>query len=365
MSIQENNLKTIADAIRAKEGSSDPIKASTFPERIAAIQTGVDTSDATATADKILSGKTLYVKGEKVTGTLIPIEKPEWIIGTMPANTSWSSICYGAGKFVAVGPNVNPVYSTDGINWSTSNIKTNGPWSSVCYGAGKFIAVGRTGAIAYSLDGINWTFDRLGPIMGKWNSVCYYDRGFEVIGQGGGDGDPAYSEDGINWEPDDLLFYADNWTLAYGNGTLVAVGDNSPEYGAIYSNNSTHYGFRKANLTKNENWSSVCYGNGKFVAVAKDSNTAAYSEDGISWTLTEMPTSSGWGSVCYGNGKFIATSFSQGLFAYSIDGVNWISDTYPGGAQTKQVPVTYGAGKFVAVCNESSYCLKDSFDSWA
>ena len=181
MSIQENNLKTIADAIRAKEGSSDPIKASTFPERIAAIQTGVDTSDATATADKILSGKTLYVKGEKVTGTLIPIEKPEWIIGTMPANTSWSSICYGAGKFVAVGPNVNPVYSTDGINWSTSNIKTNGPWSSVCYGAGKFIAVGRTGAIAYSLDGINWTFDRLGPIMGKWNSVCYYDRGFEVI----------------------------------------------------------------------------------------------------------------------------------------------------------------------------------------
>ncbi|MFQ9975731.1 MAG: hypothetical protein ACLRVN_05360 [Butyricicoccus sp.] len=364
MSIQENNLKTIADAIRAKEGSSDPIKASTFPERIAAIQTGVDTSDATATADKILSGKTLYVKGEKVTGTLIPIEKPEWIIGTMPANTSWSSICYGAGKFVAVGPNVNPVYSTDGINWSTSNIKTNGPWSSVCYGAGKFIAVGRTGAITYSLDGINWTFDRLGPIMGKWNSVCYYDRGFEVIGQGGGDGDPAYSEDGINWEPDDLLFYADNWTLAYGNGTLVAVGDNSPEYGAIYSNNSTHYGFRKANLTKNKNWSSVCYGNGKFVAVAKDSNTAAYSEDGISWTLTEMPTSSGWGSVCYGNGKFIATSFSQGLFAYSIDGVNWISDTYQAN-QTKQVPVTYGAGKFVAVCNEFSYCLKDSFDSWA
>ncbi len=366
MSVQETNLKAIADAIKAKTGETGAIKASEFASKISSIETGIDTSDATATAGDVVSGMTGYANNQKVIGTLMSIEKPEWITGTMPANTSWSSICYGAGKFVAVGPNVNPVYSTDGINWSTSNIETNGPWSSVCYGAGKFIAVDRHSAIAYSLDGINWTFDSLGPITGNWNSVCYYDSGFEVIGQGGSDeSDPAYSEDGINWGPDSSLFYAKNWSLAYGNGTLVAVGDYSLECGAIYSKSGTYYGFSEAHLTKNKNWSSVCYGNGKFVAVEKDGNTSAYSEDGISWTLTEMPTSSGWGSVCYGNGKFIATSFTQGLFAYSMDGVNWRSGTYPGGAQTKLVPVTYGAGKFVAVCNESSYYLKDSFDSWA
>ena len=58
MSTQGDKLKAIADAIRAKEGSSDPIAANDFPARIAAIETGIDTSDATATASDIARDKT-------------------------------------------------------------------------------------------------------------------------------------------------------------------------------------------------------------------------------------------------------------------------------------------------------------------
>ena len=60
-------------------------------------------------------------------------------------------------------------------------------------------------------------------------------------------------------------------------------------------------------------------------------NYFAYSTDGITWTEgTISDTSRNWNSVCYGNGKFIAIASST-VFAYSTDGINWtegiISDT--------------------------------------
>lgn len=78
--------------------------------------TGTFTADATATADKILSGQTAYVNGQKITGT-------------MPNLSSNSSISYASGNStkVIVGDQAfGPITNTDGtsrvlIRYNSSN----------------------------------------------------------------------------------------------------------------------------------------------------------------------------------------------------------------------------------------------------
>lgn len=94
MSTQETNLKAIADAIRAKEGTEAPIPAADFPARIAAIQTGTDTSDATAAAGDLLAGKTAYGASGKLTG-IIPSK------GESDLSVSGPTVTVPAGHYPA------------------------------------------------------------------------------------------------------------------------------------------------------------------------------------------------------------------------------------------------------------------------
>ena len=139
-------------------------------------------------------------------------------------------------------------------------------------------------------------------------------------------------------------------SVTYGDGKYVAVAKNSSA--GAYSTDGISW--TEFSLPAYKNWYSVAYGNDKFVAVAFDSDKGAYSTDGISWTEFSLPAnSSSWNIVVYGNGKYIAVASKSLVGAYSTDGITWTEMTLPASAYWRGV--TYGDGKYVMVEQNNIY----------
>lgn len=112
--------------------------------------------------------------------------------------------------------------------------------------------------------------------------------------------------------------------------------------------------WNKTTMPSTAYWKSVCYGDGKFVAVAQNSDAVAYSEDGIIWIQTELPISANWHSVCYGDDKFVAIANNSDAIVYSEDGITWNLVTLS--STNYSYNVCYGNGVFLSV-GSSTTCL--------
>ncbi|CAB4125879.1 Concanavalin A-like lectin/glucanases superfamily [uncultured Caudovirales phage] len=113
------------------------------------------------------------------------------------AASTWSSVTYGGGKFVAVGGNGSQAaYSTDGITWTSSTLPTSGIWGDVVYGNGSYVAINNVDGTspAISFNGSTWTSS---PYTITANSLEYGQGVFLAVSSAG---TTAYtSEDGILW----------------------------------------------------------------------------------------------------------------------------------------------------------------------
>lgn len=149
------------------------------------------------------------------------------------------------------------------------------------------------------------------------------------------------------------------WTsAAYGNGKFVVVASNTNQ--AAYSIDGISW--TSTTLPASDNWMSVTYGGNKFVAIASNSSNMAYSSDGVTWTMGQMPGTYTWNSITYGNGCFIAISSGSATYAYSYGGTNWYSGTFPKTEYWSDI--AFDGNNFIVTAEYTDIVLRGSHLNW-
>ena len=154
----------------------------------------------------------------------------------LPTNSTWTSMAYGNGLFVAISSgSANAAYSADGITWIASTLPASSNWTSIAYGQQTFVAVSSTTRVpAYTQDGKTWYSSNI-PITA---TVVVYGQGVWTALNSGTT--VAYtSEDCLQWNYQTVASQLYNTCTAFGitSSTYMGVipGLSSQSVGSIIS----------------------------------------------------------------------------------------------------------------------------------
>ena len=89
------------------------------------------------------------------TGAILLDGSTTWTPVTLPSSANyWAFVGFGNGLFLMINSVGNVAYSTDGITWSISTFALPGtgisPSTTPVYGNGKFVIIGNDGSFDYS-----------------------------------------------------------------------------------------------------------------------------------------------------------------------------------------------------------------------
>ena len=211
-----------------------------------------------------------------------------------------------------------------GSSWVSHSISTTIAPLASAYGDGLFVA-------------LNWC----GP--GTCSNTTYPE---------------VTSLDGVTWTPQTQtgIVASQSWYgLTFANGMFVAVGptpNTTNNDQVIISSDGIHWTYEASPLGV---WTSVTYGDGKFVAVGNASGNEPVvmtSPDGVTWTAQNTPdNSTQLNDVLYANGIFVAVAYAPGTSGYQVmtspDGVTWSGHVTTQGCFLDNFVVAYGNGTWV------------------
>lgn len=238
---------------------------------------------------------------------------PPWVWSNpSPQGNPLNASASGNGVNVAVGAG-GSLYSNAGGTWSSRSSGTGNNLYAVAYGSGAFVAVGQADTIVASTDGVNWT-----PV----------------------------SVSGANAAQN--LF-----SIAFGNNTFVAA-DSA---GTVFTSNNGTTWTNAGSLPAPSTVTSMTFGDGKFVAIAKTGGATAiyYSTTGSTWTAAtaSFPQDPSV-YLTYNGSVFVAMGLNvQGTTGGSImtspDGVNWSIQTPLAPATAFPIAITANGSTFVVM----------------
>lgn len=128
---------------------------------------------------------------------------------------------------------------------------------------------------------------------------------------------------------------------------FVAISD--PNFVA-YSDDGTTW--TESNLSYTGDFRKVVAGQDAYVAMSNATNTVSFSYDGESWITRSLPTTDNWVDIAFGNGYFIMIAEGSNNVVTSQDGLTWTAQTIPDSDDSTTAQwqkIEYGAGRFVAI----------------
>jgi hypothetical protein len=259
-----------------------------------------------------LDSSTVYFIEARTIYSPPPFLQTATTINAIAPGTSWISVGYGAGTFMALpSGNATGGMSVNGTDWTAFTLPEMRDWVGIAYGNEYWVALSTNGSMTESFSKV-----------------------------------AVSNSNGAGWRMFNLPAKTTWSNIAYGNGKFVAIATASST--SAYSNTFGSSWSAGTGLP-NTAWTGLTYGKGIFVAVASGGTTAAYTTTGATWTSATLPASTTWSSVAFGNNLFVAVSNTSSPSAYSQDGQTW----YAGNISITADKIAYGQGVFVAVDSNS------------